>query len=82
MFPVTESEPILGRSSSQIYDEREQKETDDCDDLDAGEDEFGFTVNSDRKEIKADHNDDDNGYPRGNIYVFCPVPVLYDDGSR
>ena len=82
ILPVPESQAIVRRPSAKVEDQSQQEQTDDGDDLDASEAEFGFTIDRHGEDVEAhDHNDDD-GNPCGNVDVLGTRPELDDDGRR
>lgn len=79
MLPVSEPEPVTGWPSAKIDDESKDDQSHDCDDLDTRETKFGFSINSHCEDIQANHQNDDERYPSGNVDVHRTIPELYDD---
>jgi hypothetical protein len=83
VMPVSESQASLFWRTTEIDDEREDQETDDCDDLDTSEDEFRFTIDRNGEDVETEDDSDDDGDPCGNIDIPSTVPELNDNrGSR
>lgn len=69
--------------SAYIDDQGEDEEAENCDDLDGCEDELSLSVNGDGEDVQTEHHHDDDGDPRGDVDVYCAVPILDDGrGSR
>lgn len=81
MFPVAKTETVAVRPTAKVDDERKDDETDDGDDLDTGETEFGFTIDGDREDVQADDENDNDRDPRGDVDTHSSMPELYDDGG-
>ena len=66
------------RSSAEIDDDGKDEQANDSNKFNAREDELGFAVNGDGEDVEADHNDDDEGDPCGNVGARGALPELYD----
>ena len=68
-------------STTKINNESHYQKSDNGDDLDAGENKFGFTIDSNGEDVQADNQDDDEGDPGGDIDVISTAPELNHDGG-
>lgn len=57
-FPVSETQPALLWSTTEVDDKGQNQQTDDCDDLDGSEDELCLPIDGDGEDVQR--NDDDN----------------------
>lgn len=65
--------------TTEVENKSQDQQADDGDDLDAGEDEFGFSIDGDGKYVEADDHHDNDGDPCGNVDVCGMWPELDDD---
>lgn len=79
VLPVVEAKTTLGRTSAKVNAECHDQETDNGDDLDRGEQEFGFTIDGDGEDIQAHNEHKDNGDPGSDVDVDSTGPVLDND---
>lgn len=70
------------RTASQIHDECQDQKTNNCDDLDAGEDKFCLAVDLDGENVEADDEHNDDGDPNSHTDMLGTFPISYDDGRR
>lgn len=63
----------MSRGTTQIDDETEDDETDNCDDLDGGEPELAFTEGAGTQEVDDDDDDTSDGNPCGIVDLAVPV---------
>lgn len=66
-------------STAEINDEGQKQKSDNRNNLDAGKDEFGFTVDLNGKDIQADNEYNDECDPNSDRDVISPRPVLNND---
>ena len=69
----------MGGSSAEINDEGEEQEANDCDELDAREHEFGFTIYGYGEDVQRDNEYDYQSDPRRRVDVISSLPELYND---
>lgn len=75
--PVPETDRIVRGSTATHKDDTENDETDNSDDLDSTEPEFGFTIRSCAPEVdEPDHNQENSDV---HCSVGCSVPVRNND---
>lgn len=79
MLPVSEPETVARWPSTKIDDESKYQQSNNCNDLDTRETKLGFSVNGHREDIQANHKNDDERYPGGNVNVHSTMPELYHD---
>lgn len=79
VLPVTKSETIVARRTAEINDESDKKQANNSNDLDTGENELGFTIDGDCKDVQADDEHDDDRDPGSLIDLV--VPETNNDGS-
>lgn len=72
VLPVTETNAVVVRSSTEVKNDTEDNETDDGDDLDRGEDELRLAVDTSTEEIDDNNHDDEYCYPRGLVDGVVP----------
>ena len=72
-YPVAESETVMSRSTTQIDNETDNNETDDCDNLDGGEPELAFTEGAGTQKVDGDDDDTGDGDPCGIVDLGVPV---------
>lgn len=73
VLPVTETNAITGWATTKIEDECKEDETDNCDQLDTGEDEFCFTIDGDSEDVQGHDENDDQGNPDCIVHGIWPV---------
>ena len=56
-------------STSEINDQGEEEETDDRDDLDTGEDEFGLTIDCNGEDVETKDDSNDDADPCSNLQI-------------
>lgn len=78
--PVSESDRVVVRSAASHKDNTENDETDDGDDLDGGEPEFGFSVCPRSEEIDGQDENEADRHPYGRMGRL--VPIGDDDLGR
>jgi hypothetical protein len=81
VLPIPKSKTVVVWSTTEINDESHDQETDDCDDLDTGEDEFGFTIDGNGEDVEADDEDNDDRDPYCDADVVCTWPVANNNRS-
>lgn len=59
MLPVSEPETVVRWPSTKIDDESEYQQSNNGDDLDTRETEFGFSVNRNCEDVQTNHENDD-----------------------
>ncbi len=72
----------MRRPTAKVENESQQQQAHDGDNLDAREAEFGFSVNRHGEDVEADHEDDDDDNPCGNVDMLRTRPELDDHGRR
>jgi hypothetical protein len=68
-------------AATKINNECHDEKTNDCNNLNTGKYELGFSVDGNCKDIETNDNDDDDRDPRGDIDISCSFPKLDDNGS-
>lgn len=81
IFPVTESNPVMGRAAAKIKAQRHEEETNDRDNLDAGKNEFCFSIDGYGEYVETDDDNDDYRYPSCNVDANSAIPELNDERS-
>ena len=69
---------MLAWDSAAVDDESQKEQTNNGDDLDGSEDEFGLTIDGDREDIQAEHQNDDERDPGCHVDVSSTFPELND----
>lgn len=77
--PVFETNDLARRSTTGRDDDTEDDQTDNGEDLDGGEPEFGFTVGTGTEEVDKDDDEETDGDP--DTIVDFGGPVVDQDGS-
>jgi hypothetical protein len=72
---------IVFWTATKVNNECHNQKTNNCDNLHTGKYEFGFSVDGNCEDVEAYDNDNDDGYPRGDINISCSFPELDDDSS-
>ena len=67
----------MSRGTTQIDNETENNETDDCDDLDGGEPELAFTEGAGAQKVDNDDDNTGDGNPYGIVGFGVPVCKRY-----
>lgn len=80
VLPVTETKTVMARGTTKIDNESDNEKTNNGHNLDASEDELGFTVYRDGENVQANDNNNDDGDP-GSL-VDTVVPETDDDRCR
>lgn len=78
-FPIPEPGPLMVRATSQHHDNAENNETDDREELDAGEPELGLAKERHGDDVQEQDHEQLYGDPYGHGDGLGPV--LEDDGS-
>jgi hypothetical protein len=73
VFPVAESQSIPLGAAAKVDDEGQNEQSNDGNDLDTCKYEFGFTIDTNRENVQADDENDDDRDPRGEIDGVIPV---------
>jgi hypothetical protein len=60
---------------------RDNQQAKNSDDLDTGEDEFGFSVDANSKDIQGEDNEDDDGDPDGGVDLLLGIPERDQNGG-
>ena len=81
LFPVPETATIMVRRTAEHNDKRDDEQAQDSDDLDTGEDELGFSVDTHSEDIQGDDDDDDDGDPDGGVDLLLSIPERDENGS-
>ncbi len=76
MLPVAETPTIVIGSTTEPDDDTSDEKTNNGDDLDGGENELGFTVDGDGKDVQADDEDEDERNPDSWVVLSFCVPEL------
>ena len=72
-YPVTEPEPVMGRSPTQIDNETNDNETDDSHDLDRCKPKLAFTESPSAQKVDDEDDKAGNGNPYSIVYFAVPV---------
>jgi len=71
----------MGWAATKVKTQRHNEETNDCDDLDAGKNEFRFSIDGYGEYVEADDDNDDYRYPGCDVDANSAIPELNDDRS-
>lgn len=77
-IPVSETNPIVFRISSEINDDAHQDQCDQGDDLDAREPELQFPEHANAEEVNKEDEGDEDYHPYTGINLATTIPVLED----
>ena len=75
-LPITESSPVMVRTSTEHNNQTSKEQSNDCYDLYGCEDELGFSVNRDGEDVQKDDDNDDDGDPYRRIVPYWSQKVL------
>ena len=71
----------MGRAAAKIKAQRHDEKTNDRDDLDAGKNEFCFSIDGYGEYVEADDDEDNYRYPSCNVDANSAIPELNDERS-